>query len=252
MASDDAIRSVERTLDLLEQLSRERPATLSSIASDVELPKSTVHRHLRTLERRGYLVSSDEGYRLGLRLLGLGERARDQYSAYRLAAEKVRTLATETTERAQFIVEEHGRSVYVHEQLGADAVKADTYPGKRVPIHASAAGLAILAAYSPERVERIVERNGLEALTAWTITDGETLNEELARTRERGYSINDQGVIEGLRAIGVSVTDSDGSVLGALSVSGPIHRMSDDTIGEELSPLLLGEANELELNIAYR
>lgn len=252
MGSDGMIRAVERAFTVVEFL-RERPsATLSEIASGLEFPKSTVHRHLRTLERRGYVVAGDGGYELGLRFLELGERARERHPEYRLAAGKVAELAERTAERVQFMIEEHGQAVYVHQQMGANAVRADTYPGKRVPVHASAAGLAILSRYSRRRVEAIIDRHGLEAMTAETITDAETLHDRLQRARERGYSTNDQGVIEGLRAIGAPVLGPEDTVIGGLSVSGPIHRMEGKRFTEELPSLLLGATNELELNITYQ
>lgn len=252
MASDGTVRSIERTLTVVEFLREHGPATLSEIAADLQLAKSTVHRYLRTLERQGYVVAGNEEYMLSLRFLMLGECARGQHPEYRLAIEKVDKLAERTGERAQFMVEEHGQAVYVHQQMGSNAVKADTYPGKRVPIHASAAGLAILSEYPRERMDAIIDRHGLEAITPKTITDLETLNDQLQRTRKRGYSINDEGVIEGLRAIGAPVIGPDGSVIGGLSISAPINRMEGKRFTEELPSLLLGATNELELKITYQ
>lgn len=252
MAADDTVRAVERTLDLLEFLRDNGPAHLSTVTEELGLAKSTAHRHLGTLEHRGYVTSSDSGYTLSLRFLDFGEYTRMRSPEYELAAEKVLAIAKQTDERAQFMVEEHGQAVYVYHQAGQHAVEANTYPGKRVPIHASAAGLAILSEYEKERVDAIINQHGLPSLTAQTITDPDTLYEELATTRKRGYSINDQGVIEGLRAIGVSVCGPDGEVIGGLSVSGPINRMDGERFDETLPKLLLGATNELELNIAYR
>lgn len=252
MASENTVKAVERTLDLMEFLRERGPVHLSTIADELGLAKSTAHRHLRTLEQRGYVTSSGAGYVLSLRFLDFGEHTRMRSPEYQLAAEKVTEVATRTEERAQFMVEEHGQVVYVYQQTGQHAVEANTYPGKRVPIHASAAGLAILSQYRPRRVDAIINQHGLATLTPKTITDPETLHEELNRIRERGYSINDQGVIEGLRAIGAPVTDPNGAVIGGLSVSGPINRMEGEWFDEELPSLLLGATNELELNIAYQ
>lgn len=252
MTSDGTVRAVERTLVLVKFLREHGPATLSEIAANLQLAKSTVHRYLQTLEHEGFVIAGDEEYMLSLRFLALGEHARGQHPEYRLAREKVSELAEQTAERAQFIVEESGQAVYVYQQLGSTAVKADTYPGKRVPIHASAAGLAILSEYPRHRIDAITDQHGLEAITSETITDSETLNDQLQQTRERGYSINDQGVIEGLRAIGTPVIGPDGTVIGGLSISAPINRMEGKRLTEELPTLLLGAANELELNIAYQ
>lgn len=93
---------------------------------------------------------------------------------------------------------------------------------------------------------------GAPRLTPNTITDEEELLEELERTRERGYALNDEESTSGLRAVSVSITDSDGSVLGALGVSGPTHRFTNGRFEEELPDILLGVVNGLELDIQYQ
>ena len=84
-----------------------------------------------------------------------------------------------------------------------------------------------------------------------TITDRQTLYDELQQVEDRGYSVNDQGIVEGLRAIGAPVLGPEG-VIGGLSVSGPINRMRGDRFDDELPTLLLGATNELKLKIAYQ
>ena len=251
-ARTNTVSSVEKALDVVELLRASGTARLSTVARELDLSKSTAHRHLKTLEGRGYVVDTEDGYALSLQFLDLGEFTRTRDPAYQLAMEKVDELARRTDERAQFMVEEHGRAVYVYRKTGSHAVKADSYPGKRVPVHASAAGLAILSKLSTDRVEAILARHGLEALTSETITNRDDLFDELDRIRERGYSVNDQGTIEGLRAVGAPVTDADGEVIGGLSISGPINRMRGERFEEEFPSLLLGATNELELNIAYQ
>jgi DNA-binding IclR family transcriptional regulator len=189
--------------------------------------------------------------RIGFRFLEFGEHARQRKQGYRLAREKVEALADETAERVQFLVEENGRAVYVHRALGEHAVRTDPGIGSRIPLHATAGGKAILAQLPESRVDEIIERRGLAALTPHTITSREQLFEEFERTRDRGYSINDQENIEGLRALGVPIRRKNGLVLGALSVSGPTHRMKGEWFNRELADLLLGTANEIELNVQH-
>jgi len=245
------VKTVDTALDLLEALSGSGAPTLGELADRHSLAKSTVHRHLKTLLDRGDVVHEANRYRLSLRFLDMENSAQIREPAYVLAEPKVEELADRTDERAQFVVEEHGRAVYVHIESGEHAVKTNTHVGKHNPIHASAGGLAILAHADRERVEAIVDRRGLECLTDYTITDREALFEELEAIRDRGYSINDQGHIEGLRAIGAPVMSPDGNVIGALSISGPTNRLQGQRFEEGLPNLLLGSTNELELNVAY-
>jgi len=248
---EGTIGSVERAFEIVDYLRDADTATVTEVAEAVNCAKSTAHRHLDTLHEEEFVVRDGREYALGLKLLEHGELARSRHSAYALAAEKVETVAEATDERVQFIVEEHGRGVYVHRATGENAVDVNTHLGKRVPLHASAAGLSILSEFPPERVDEIIAERGLPALTDETITDPEALRSELADIRERGYSINDQGFVSGLRAVGVPITGANDEVIGGLSVAGPINRFRGERFHEELPSLLLGVANELELKIAY-
>lgn len=245
------VKAGERLFAILELLEEMDGARVSELAERTGLAKSTVHRYLVTMLECEYLVKEGDTYQIGLRVLELGESVKNRKEAYTLGKEKVRTLAQETNERVQFIVEEHGYAVYLHREFGSQAVRTDPGIGKRVPIHATSAGKAILANLPDAQVDSVIERRGLPTLTEHTIVDPDVLWEELKEIRERGYAINDQENINGLRAIGVPVIGPSGQVVGALSVSGPTHRMQGDWFNNELPSLLLGAANEIELNLAY-
>lgn len=246
------VKTVDTAFDILESLRDMEKATLGELATQLDMAKSTVHRHLTTLHARGYVVREGESYRLSLRFLDIGNWTQTRDRQLVLAESKVDELAERTKERVQFIVEENGYAVYVHMKAGEYAVRTDTYIGNHTPIHASAGGLAILAHLERERVEEIIDARGLDPLTPHTIINRDRLFEELESIRDRGYSINDQGYIEGLRALGAPVRGPEGAVIGALSISGPTNRMQGERLEAELPNLLLGSANELELNIAYQ
>lgn len=250
-APENPVSTVDTAFDILEILLARDGASLTVLAKELGLAKSTVHRHLQTLRYRRYVVRGDDSYYVSFRFLEFGKYAQNRKKGYHLAKEKVAELATETDERAQFIVEEHGQAVYVHRETGSHPVRTDPGIGKRIPLHAISAGKAILAHLPVENVEAIFDQNGLPAMTEHTKTDRTELFEEFERIREHGYSVNKQENVKGLHAIGTPVRDETGDILGALSVSGPTHRMNGEWFEEELPNLLLGTANELELNIAH-
>lgn len=245
------VKTAGTMFDIIESLQAHDGTGISELAEELGLAKSTVHRHLSTLHEMEYVVREGDTYYLGLQFLNLGEYVRNRKELYVLAKAKVDEIARETEERAQFIVEEHGYGVYVHRVRGRHAVKTDPGIGKRMPIHAISAGKAILAHMPRKRVEEIVERRGLPPITPHTITDEEELFEELEQVRGRGYAINDEETVEGLRAVGVPIHSRDGKVTSALSVSGPTHRVKGEWLEQDLLDLLLGTANELELNVAH-
>lgn len=245
------VQSVETAFSLLEHLKAVDGATLSALAGEFDLAKSTIHRHLKTLEQRGYVVEERDVYHPSLRFVDLGEYARTRRPEYEEAGRKVEKLVELTGEQAGFAVEEHERAVLVHRGIGENAVRADSHLGKRFPLHATAGGKAVLASLPADRVDRIVEARGLEAYTQNTTTDPTVLREELDRIRAEGIAFNQAEFIEGLHALAVPVRSADDELLGALTVSGPGHRFQGAYYREELPDVLLEVANELELDIRY-
>lgn len=245
------VKTTDTVIRILEGLQTADGARVSELADDMDLARSTIHRHLTTLHQHEYVVKEGDMYYIGLQFLNLGEYARSRHNAYRMAKLKVEELAEETAERVQFIVEEHGHAVYVYRKRGGHAVQTDPGIGKRIPIYATAAGKAILAHLPEPTATSIIEQSSFKQITDETITNRETLLKELEVIRERGYSFNKEENIEGLHAVGAAVLGPDSRVLGALSISGPAHRLKGNLIESELPDLLLGTVNELELNIAH-
>ncbi|WP_435181088.1 IclR family transcriptional regulator [Halorussus sp. AFM4] len=245
------VKTTETAFTVIEGLEDLDGARVTELADHLGLADSTVHSHLATLYEMGYVVKEGDQYLIGSRFLQLGEAAQERKEAFELVKPKVKHLAEETEERCQFIVEEHGRGVYLHRETGERAVSTDSGLGKRIYLHSTAAGKAVLASLPEERVERILDRWGLPALTDNTITDADELLDELDATRERGFAVNKEENTEGLRAVGVPLTDGTGELIGSLSISGPSHRMKGEWFEEEIPNLLLGTVNELELNLKY-
>lgn len=245
------VKASRTAFEIIETIAREDGGRVTEVADELGLAKSTVHRHLATLEDLEYVVKDGNEYRIGFRFLKLGEQTRKRSDAYQMARKKVQKVAEQTAERAQFVVEEHGKAVYVFGATGEHAVKTNSEIGKYRPLQSMAAGKAILAALPDERVEEIIRQHGLPSMTENTITDRDELYAELDVIRERGYSISDQETLLGLRAIGVPIERPDGDVFGAFSVSGPTHRVQGDRLEESIPNILLGTANELELDMKY-
>lgn len=235
-------------LDVVRELDGGR---VTEIAEETEFAKSTTHRHLTSLVEHQLVVKRGGVYQIGLKFLGFGEHARTRHEAYELAVPLADDLAEQTDERALFMVEEHGHAVYLYRALGNHAVKTDSSIGTVKHLHSVAGGKAMLANLPKHRVESIVDQWGLPAETENTITDRRELYDELETIRERGYAFNDEETIEGLRAVAVPILGLDDTVYGAFTVSGPTHRVQGEWFEEGIPNLLLGTANELEINLKY-
>lgn len=244
------VNATETAFTILEYISEHNSARVTELADELGCAKSTIHRHLRTLEELEYLVNEGGHYYLALQFVSLAENAKARNPALQFAKPKVEQLAKKTEERVQFFVEEHGYIVSILRETGEQAVRTNTPLGLKLRPHAHASGKAILANLSEEQVLAIIDRHGLPALTENTITDPEALLSELERVSERGYAYNKEESLDGLNAAGVAITDPTGRVLGALSVSGPSYRLDSDYLESELPKLLMGAANEIEINVA--
>lgn len=240
----------EKLFRLIETLGEMNGAGVTELSEKLGYAKSTTHRYLATLKKAEYVVKKEQTYYLSMQFLRLGDYARERQRLYQMVEPKVKQLAEETNERSQFFVEEHGMAVFVYRETGSNAVEAESGVGKRIPMHATAAGKAILAFLPDERLEDIVEMRGLPALTENTITSIDSLRDELDVVRERGFSYNKQENISGLRAVGVPVK-TNGRPVGALTIAGPTHRLTGKKFKTEIPDLLLGVANELELKNTY-
>jgi len=249
--SPNTVNSVDIALRVIEALKEHEGMGVTALANELDLPKSTTHRYLKTLTDNEYLVQRGTTYHIGLRFLGIGEFARNQQNGIELVRHKVDEIAETTGEKAQFIVEEHGKAVYVYQKTGEKAVKLRWGEGSRVQLHSTAAGKVIMADWADKRVDEYIDTHGLNRLTEHTITTREALRSDLETVREQGYGINEQEHVDGFIAIGVPVPDASGTVIGALSVGGPVNRIRDQWTEEEITSLLLGMSNELELNLRY-
>jgi DNA-binding IclR family transcriptional regulator len=253
MSSDQRrpVQTVQTAFEVLEELKRRGPAGPSTLADDLGLAKSTVHRHLKTLEHGGFVVAVDGGYRIGLRFLDFGIAARNGHELYDVVTETVDELADDTGEKVWCITEEAGRGIHLYGAPGESSVRTDAREGARTHLHQHAAGKAILAQLPEARVHRICDRYGLPAKTEHTITDREELLADLLRVRERGFALNHGESVPKLNAVGSAITDGQDRPLGAISISGPSNRLTGDYLRETLATRLLGAVNEVEITVSF-
>jgi DNA-binding IclR family transcriptional regulator len=240
------IQAVEISCELLTALERLDSAGVSELAAELGRSKATVHSHLATLLDQEFVVKQGTEYALSLRFVELGEHAKSGVDIHDIAGEEVQRVARETGEVAQFMVEEHGKGVYLHKARGENAIQTSSYVGSRMQLHCTALGKAILSQLSRERVQAIIDEAGLPRHTSNTITDPEELFAELETVRERNVAFDEEEVVKGLRCVAAPVTAGDRAA--AISVSGPTSRFKGDRFHETLPELIRDAANVIEVN----
>jgi DNA-binding IclR family transcriptional regulator len=245
------IKSTKTTFRVIEGLMDLGGAGVTELARHLGRPKSNVHNYLRTLEEEEYVVRDDGEYHVGVRFLELGAFGRSRHGLYEVAKPEVDQLAEETGELVNLMIEEHGRGIYIYRATGDNAVQVDAHIGTRVYLHSTALGQAILSQVPAEHVDEVIERHGLPGETEKTITDRDALFDRLDDVRERGFALDHEERLSGLKCVAVPITSNSDRVLGALSVSGPTTRMHGERFESELPARLQQAANIIELNITY-
>ena len=249
------IQAAKRTLKIIEALSRSDGLSISELASSLDMPKSTAYDYLQTLMDLEYIIHDDSGYRLGTKFLGIGARRRLQYELFKTAKPELKRLADETGEHATLVIEEHRMGILLNTVMGSNAVEVVAHDGTRTYLHTTAPGKAILANLPSETVEQILDGyddDGLPAYASQTIISRSALLDDLETIRERGYAIDENEAIDGMRGLGVPIIRRDDeSVAGAISIYAPMNRSTSVEFEKEISELLLQAANVIELNLSY-
>lgn len=242
------IQATERSFRIIEEIRERDGAGITELADHFGVSKSTIHEHLTTLVQMDYLCRDGNEYKIGLRFLTIGGYARRKQRLYKNVRSEIDDLAAETGESVKAAVEQHGKGVFLYQARGDRAVHTNAHDGTRVYLHSTGVGKAILSELPAERVENIVERWGLQALTENTITDKDELYTELNKIQERGYAIDNEEYVRGVQCIAVPVMGQNG-VLGGISVSGPRKRFEQNSTLNELVDLLKNTARITEINI---
>lgn len=244
------VKSDETLLAIIERLKDLDGAGVTEIATELDMAKSAVHKHLRTMVEHGYVVKQESAYHIGLQFLNDGVDARGRYDVYHAAKPVVDGLSAKTGEMASLIVEENGRGMYLYSSRGQTEIEIESVIGSWITLHNNSGGKAILAHLPDDQVEEIVDRHGLPAKTEATVTDRETLFAELETVRERGYAVNRGEDIGGIHAVGVPIV-YQGTVCGALAVAGAANRLNSTEREREIVDTLRTAAHDAEVNLAY-
>lgn len=245
------IESVRNTSKIIDVLRERNSAGITEISEELDFSKSAVHGHLATLRDEGFVVKNDHAYSLSLRFIDLAEHVKNQVADHEIVKEVVTNLADETGEVVHFATEEKGSVVYLSKSLGDAAVETASEIGMRTTMHSSSLGKAMLAELPPEQVDELIDEDEMVKRTESTITDLDRLKEELEATRKRGYAIDDEENLPGVRCIGKAVSAPEVDVLGALSITGPSQRMTNERMETELHDKIAQAANVIEVNSMY-
>jgi IclR family transcriptional regulator, acetate operon repressor len=228
------VQSLSRALSLLNRIagSPNGGVTLTKLARQVGLPVSTAHRLLITLEQERYVRfnNDDRHWSIGVQAFIAGSGFIKTRSLVALARSHIRQLMENCGETVNLAVEEDGKAVFLAQAESRQSMEARSGPGTTAPMHCSAAGKAIFSAMSDTALAHVLCEHGMPRLTGKTITSLPALRNELATIRKRGYAVDDEEHVVGVRCIASPVFDETVEVVAAVSVTGAMSRIERERV----------------------
>lgn len=227
-----SVPAVEKALSALELLAQSRTGlTLGEVTRRMGLPKSSVHCLLLTLERRGYLHRNAKSrYLFGLKLFGLANMALSGIGLREKALPFLKALMARTRLTVHLAMLEQGEAVLIEKVEPPNVYRLATWLGKRMDVHCTGVGKALIAHLPEEEVERLVRERGLPRHNDNTICSLRRLREEIARTRRLGYALDDEEDELGARCIGAPIFDGQNQAVAAVSVSGTTVQVTSENL----------------------
>lgn len=251
--SSRLVQSTMTSLRILEFIREEQGARLTDIARELDIGYSTAHNHLATLHEQEWLIKEKDTYKIAFRFLHYGRSARRNTPFFHIVRRNANELSKKTNMEVEFLVEEHGRMI----SLIDITVNAPGYSnidddwegiGIIYYMNNTASGKAMLAQMSDERVETILDKWGLPAQTPYSVTDRDTLYEQLEDTRKKGYATAHQEVHEGFENAATVVRYPDNTIFGAISIGWPSY-LFDDELDQSLINQLKETKQDIEAEI---
>ena len=228
-----SIQSVDRSITVMEFLSRRGWSGVTEVSRELEIHKSTSYRLLTTLRDRG-LVEQDaatEKYRLGFGLVLLARTVSADLDILRCARPVCDRLSERTKETVTIAVLEGDDAVIIHQSISRASALSVDWTGRHTPLHATAAGKIFLV-YMPEDQLLRILGEPLERFTENTIVDPQSLQDHVKEIRATGYGYTVEELEIGLNAVGAPIHSAEGAVVGTVSVSGPAFRLPSDALPE--------------------
>jgi DNA-binding IclR family transcriptional regulator len=224
-----SIQVIDRMMGLLRALSTHTaPVNLKQLATETRLHPSTAHRILSVLVANRLVDRIEPGtYRLGIRLLELGNLVKSRLSVRQEALPHMQDLHQELGETINLSVRHDDEVVYIERTSGSNAMmRVIQIIGARAPLHITAVGKIFLAEDGPEKCTEYARRTGLPRYTDNTLTDIDALSKELEKVRRLGYAFDNEEAEKGVSCIGSGIYNDDGKLVAGLSVSAPSDRLN--------------------------
>jgi IclR family KDG regulon transcriptional repressor len=225
-----SVNAVDRALDIMLCFGEEHPRlSLSQIAEQLNLPKSTIHRHLATLENKRFISRDNTTgkYSLGLRFIEMGAVILQDAGFQRWTQPHLERLSAESGETVDLAILDGRHVTYLQVIESSQRVKIAAAVGQRLPAYCTASGKAFLAFLPDDRVSEILGKEMIR-YTENTCVSLPKLYEDLHITYERGFAISEQEFEKDINAVAAPILDASGYPVAVIAVVGPSYRLSHE------------------------
>jgi IclR family acetate operon transcriptional repressor len=247
----ESVRAVDRALDILLCFTQEKPVlSLTEIADEVGISKSTVHRLLATLESKRFLIrdSVTGRYHLGFRFLEMASQVLEDVDQ-KWALPYLQNLTEECGETVDLAVLDDDHVIYLQVVESNQRVKLAATRGQRLPAFCTATGKAFLANLPEEKLQKILS-SGLTRYTEKTLLVLEDLKMDLDQTRRRGFAISEQEYEKDINAVAAPILSADGYPIAAIAIAGPSFRLPRErmlALGQTIQKVIVSITREMGL-----
>ena len=239
-------------LRILELLDRSDGLSLKEVAELTKINKSTAHRFLSHLESEGYLFRNKQGlYLIGLRLSRLGAGASSQRTLAKICRPVLESIRKVTTETVNLAVLDGLDVLYIDILETSHMFRMVSQVGMRRPFYCTALGKAIVANMDEESQEKLYASVQFRQVTPSTVTHLAQLRQQFTHIRRQGFSIEEEEAVVGVRCLGAVIRGAEGEIVGAISVSGPTARITNDRLGS-FAIEICKVAREISRRLGYR
>jgi DNA-binding IclR family transcriptional regulator len=248
------VQSLGRAFAILEEVARHREGIgLADLSKLVGLHNSTTFHLAKTMVSLGYIRQEKDSkrYRVGRPLFALAASALDEIEMVNVATPVLEDLSRETGESGHFAVRMGDAVVVIARTSGPGAFQLTDRVGVVRPAHCTALGKIILASLRPDQLKRFLERVEMKPSTNKSITDVPSLMREVAEIKHSGIAFDDGEFNPEVRCIAVPVMDFTGQIVGALGISGPIWRLSNQVL-QNHAKTMRAAANRLSAEFGAR
>ena len=246
------ITTLEKGIRILELLADQSALTVTEVADGLKTHRAAAHRFLATFRDLGYVEKSDDNkYQLTFRIFEIGEKVARRLEIRQTARRYMRELSTAFKETVNLGFLDGTEILHLDKIDSSEILRIDASLGSKTPAYCTALGKAILANLTDEALNDYMKAIRLVQHGPNTIVSKKKLRDELRKTRERGYAVDNEELAQGLRCVAAPVFDHTGQAKFAISISCPSMRLSMDDV-DNVQPKIRDLCRQLSLRMGYQ